>query len=140
MPRLVEDTQLGRANAALSLGDQLPIVVSAILAGPVLVWAAPAAFGVPALMFVGLGLAWGLPRMPSRPQPAQPTTRSGPVRRPRLSASAVTLIGLSTIYFLVYGPFQPLLPELIQQNLGGGPAAYGAMRCVSGSVPSSGSA
>jgi MFS family permease len=131
IPSLVATNELGRANALLSLGDQLPIVLSALIAGPALVFLGPSAFLGPPVLMVAVWVAarWWLPtqrpvQLPAGPGPAG----ASPWRLP----AVVALITLSTSYFFAYGPFQPLLPVLVHGSLGGGAGGYALLRGASG--------
>lgn len=131
MPQLVPDAQIARANTMLSLADQLPIIVSALMAGPVLEWAQGSTFVVPAILMAGAGaVAWRLPTPgPLRRGPEPAPTRTVPIWR---LPSVTALVALSTGYFFVYGPFQPLLPRLVETNLDGDAGTYSLMRVLLG--------
>jgi predicted MFS family arabinose efflux permease len=130
-PTYVRDDQLGRATTLLALADQVPIIFSAALAGPALTWLGPGAYAVPAvLLLVALGLAQGLPAESRRPVGAG--LEAGAASALRYPPAVVALIALSTAYYFVYGPFQPLLPILVERHLGGGATTYAVLRVVVG--------
>ena len=130
-PTYVPDDQLGRANTLLALADQVPIIFSAALAGPALTWLGPGAYAVPAvLLLVALWLAQRLPTLARRPVGAGLDADVASVLR--YPPSVVALIALSTAYYFVYGPFQPLLPILVERHLDGGATTYAVLRVVVG--------
>lgn len=119
VPRLVDDDLLPRANALLGLGDQLPMLLGAVLAGPAIAFLGPGrAFIVPFVMLVGVAaITVRLPR-PAGVRRTEARTRgwvSGPV---------VGLIGLSVAYYFTYGPFETVLPYFTRGQLGSGVGGY----------------
>jgi predicted MFS family arabinose efflux permease len=133
MPRLVNDAQAGRANSLLSLGDQGPIILGAALAGPALIWLGAAAFVVPTALMLAAGVvAWSLRDVPARSRPLPVVPAPEPMSSVWRSAPVVALVALSTVYFFVYGPFQPLLPVLVEENLGGGAGTFALLRIMLG--------
>jgi MFS family permease len=130
IPRLVRAGQLGRANAVVGLGEQLPLLVGGALVGPMLVWLGPVvSVAVPAGMLL---LAAALTRC--LPPAAAPVTAdddaaaAGPTDgdglRPRVPRRVIALVLLSTAYYLAYGPFETAMPGYVRDQLHGSPAAY----------------
>ena len=136
MPMLVPASAWARGNAVLSLGDQLPVVLSALLVGPALLWFGAGAYAVPLLLVLGAGLLAlsgfrGI-RL-SHVRPSGQDGRAGRIRGPSpWTASVVALLTLSTAYYFVFGPFPPLLPVLVRDNLGGDASTYSLMRVAVG--------
>jgi predicted MFS family arabinose efflux permease len=122
--------QVGRANTLLALTEGLPIIASAVLAGPALAWLGAGAFAVPAVMLVAaLWIAAGLG--PGRPpqgirEESEPEAVGG--ARRGFPRSVIALIVLSTAYFFAYGPFQPLLPVLVERHLDGDATTFAVLR------------
>jgi predicted MFS family arabinose efflux permease len=128
VPRLVDDEFLPRANAWLGIGDQLPMVLGALLAGPALGLLGPGrAFLVPfVMMLVVAAIAVRLPRRtagPRRVSSSRTGWASGPV---------VGLIALSAVYYFTYGPFESVLPHFTRQQLGSDVAGYTVLWVVFG--------
>jgi predicted MFS family arabinose efflux permease len=130
VPRLVAAPQLGRANAALSLGDQLPLLAGAALAGPALALLGPGrGLLVAAAM---LGLATGLAaRLPGIDRLGRGAIASGPEAASRSdggsswrASSVVALVALSVAYYFVYGPFETVSPAFVRQDIGGDAGTY----------------
>jgi predicted MFS family arabinose efflux permease len=134
IPHLVADQQLGRANALVSLGDQLPLLVGTALVGPSLaVLGIAASLLVPvAFLAVALLLARMLPRGWARVSAA--AARSGDGHRPgrRRPSRVVALIGLSTVYYFAYGPFETASPEFVRVQLGAGEGVYSLLWALFG--------
>ncbi|HZX01770.1 MFS transporter [Kribbella sp.] len=114
-PLLVDDDSLPRANAWLGLGDQLPMVLGALLAGPALGLLGPGrAFLVPlAMMLITAGIAVRLPRR----RTAIPRRVPGAPRARWTSGPVVGLIALSVVYYFTYGPFESVLPHFTRDQL-----------------------
>ncbi|GAB2677980.1 MFS transporter [Kribbella swartbergensis] len=119
VPRLVDDELLPRANALLGLGDQLPMLLGAALAGPALALLGPGrAFLVPLVMMAGVAaIAVRLPRRTGVPRRAE-------VQSGWASGRVVGLIGLSVAYYFTYGPFDSVLPHFTREQLGSGVGGY----------------
>lgn len=134
VPRLVDDSQMAQANTWLAAGDAFPTIASSALIGPALLVAGEGAFAVPAVLTLGvLVIALALPR--TEPAAAEAPTEPRHEARPRrtwLSPSVVALVALSTVYFAVYGPFQPVLPFLVRQNMDGDAGTYSLLRVSTG--------
>lgn len=123
LPRVAPPATLGRANAVLGLADQLPLVVGAAAAGPVLSLAGAAtALLVPAgMLLVAALLVARLPRV----RPGGTEGHPAPGRRRRRWPRRVTaLIVLSTVYYLVYGPFETASPAFVRDRLGSTEGTY----------------
>jgi predicted MFS family arabinose efflux permease len=134
VPQLVPDQQLGRANALVSLGDQLPLLVGTALVGPSLaLLGVTASFLIPlSLLVAALVMAWALPRarVTAAATRARPAGGLRPTRRwpPRV----VALIGLSTVYYFAYGPFETASPEFVRVRLGAGEGVYSLLWALFG--------
>jgi predicted MFS family arabinose efflux permease len=129
VPRIVGTEQLGRANAVIALGDQLPLMLGAALAGPSLaLLGAATSMVVPAgMLLVAAALAGTL----ARSTPALPPTagsRIGPLPGPdaarRFPPRVLALIALSTAYYFAYGPFETASPPFVRGQLGATEGAY----------------
>jgi predicted MFS family arabinose efflux permease len=136
VPRLVSARALPDANAALSLGDQLPLLLSAALVGPVLELLGPGrGLLVPtAALALATGLATCLPRGQecSCDLGETPTARvlgdsDPPAGSPWRSSGVVAIVGLSVAYYTAYGPFEPASPPFVRDQLGGEASAYGLL-------------
>lgn len=124
VPRLVPPQALGRANALLSVGDQLPMLLGAILTGPALAWLGTGpAFALPLLMMLAVtAIAIGLRSAPQRR--SRPVPRAIRATRPRQSSRVIGLIGLSVAYYFTYGPYETVLPYYVREQLGSGLGGY----------------
>ena len=137
VPRIVDTGQLGRANAVVALGDQLPLILGAALAGPslALLGAATSMVVPAAMLLIAAALALTLPR----PTPAPPPT-AGNHRRPpadrdtarRLPPRVLALMALSTAYYFAYGPFETASPPFVRGQLGATEAAYSLLWALFG--------
>jgi predicted MFS family arabinose efflux permease len=129
VPRLVDDELLPRANALVSLGDQLPMLLGAALAGPAIALLGPGpAFLVPLAMM--LGVAAIAVRLPRRSGIARRTTAPGN----RVSAPVIGLIGLSVAYYFTYGPFETVMPYFTRQQLHSGVGGYALLWVLFGAA------
>ncbi|MFI5898146.1 MFS transporter [Actinoplanes sp. NPDC051513] len=129
VPRIVDTEQLGRANAVVALGDQLPLILGAALAGPSLaLLGAATSMVVPAgMLFVATALTLTL----ARPAPAAPSMPRGRIDPPadrddarRLPPRVLALIALSTAYYFAYGPFETASPPFVRGQLGAAEGTY----------------
>lgn len=120
-PLLVDDESLPRVNAWLGIGDQLPMVFGAVLAGPALGLLGPGrAFLVPCtMMLIVAGIAVRLPR---RRTPGRDVAGVSRVRWS--SGPVVGLIALSVVYYFTYGPFESVLPRFTRDQLHSGVSGY----------------
>jgi predicted MFS family arabinose efflux permease len=137
VPRIVATEQLGRANAVVALGDQLPLILGAALVGPSLaLLGAATSMVVPAgMLLVAAALALTLPR----PAPVAPPTiggRSGPPpdqgAARRLPPRVLAVIALSTAYYFAYGPFETASPSFVRGQLGATEGAYSLLWALFG--------
>jgi predicted MFS family arabinose efflux permease len=140
VPEVVAPARLGRANAVMSVGDQLPAVVSAAVAGPAItVLGAGRALLLPAvLLLAATALAAPLVR-PARSDdardhadgtrpalvPSQPALSAG--SPPAIPRRVWLLVGLSVVYYFCYSPLEPALPGLVRDHLHGNANAYGLL-------------
>ncbi len=134
VPRLAPPDRWSAANALLAVGDQLTLLLGALLVGPAvaLVGIGPALL-VPAALLAVAG--WITARLPRTAAPAAvPATADAgdrdrpPWRSPRV----VALIALSVAYYAAYGPFEPVLAAFTREELHGGALSYGALWSVFG--------
>jgi MFS family permease len=129
VPRLVRAEELGRANAVVGLGEQLPLLVGGALIGPMLAWLGPVvSVAVPVVMLLlAAVLTRRLPRAGATVA-ADGATTAGPTAgarpQPRVPRRVIALVLLSTAYYLAYGPFETAMPGFIRDRLQGSPAAY----------------
>jgi MFS family permease len=124
VPRQVPPELLGKANALLSIGDQLPMLLGAVLAGPALSLLGPGpAFVLPLLMMLGVTvIVFALRRTPTYdvgPAPSSP--QQARRRRPQ---AVIALIGLSVAYYFIYGPYETVLPYFVRDQLDSGLGGY----------------
>ena len=124
VPRLVPANVLGRANAVLSIGDQLPLLFGAVLTGPALaLFGAGRAFILPLLMMLAVAvIAMNLRHTPRAPATTVLQQRE-PLRTWR-STRVVGLVGLSVAYHFTYGPYETVLPHFVREQLGSGLGGY----------------
>jgi hypothetical protein len=141
LPLLVPSDRLGEANTLLTIGNALPLVLSAGIVAPALeLLGLGGAFLVPAVLMVGVAvIAVRLPaRRSIKPLPAE---SGASVLDPNLSpraggsslgwrgipAGTLALLGLSTAYYFTFGPVEPVLPLLVRDRLDAGVATYGLL-------------
>ncbi|HEV2921915.1 MAG TPA: MFS transporter [Actinomycetota bacterium] len=127
LPRLVEEADLERANLLLSVGDQ----VSA-LAGPALGGLLVGLVGAPPVLLADaasfLAMAALVGPLPDAAGPAVPPPATGPATRAPLADPTVrTVLGLTLVYFLAYGPLEPALPLYSRDVLQAGAGGYGLL-------------
>jgi hypothetical protein len=116
---LVDDELLPRANAWLGVGDQLPMVLGAVLAGPAIGFLGPGrAFLVPFAMMLGAGMIAA--RLPRRPAGVRRST----VRTKWASRGVIGLIALSAAYYFTYGPFETVIPRFTRDQLSSDVGGY----------------
>jgi MFS family permease len=152
LPRLVGADDLGRANTLLTIGNALPLVLSAGVVGPALhLLGLGLSFLVPAALMVGVvAITLWLPTTPPIAPLAADAGGSvldvnlAPVggrelRRwrlrnawPRVPAGALALLGLSTVYFFTFGPVEPVLPLVVRDHLDAGVSTYSLLWSVVG--------
>ena len=134
VPRVVPDELLGRANAVVALGDQLPLLGGAVLVGPALALLGPsgALLVAVAMLLTAAVLARALPR-------GRPGTVTRPAAPPRLvsqrgkwSPRVLAVITLSTAYYFAYGPFESVSPAFIRSQLGAGEGTYSLLWALFG--------
>ncbi len=126
--RLVDPSELPRANTAVSVGEQLQLLLGSALVGPALLLVGPGLSPlVPALLLITAALLAG--RLPDAPacrsagpgRPPVPHGRGVVAGRP--PARVVAIIALSTAYYFVYGPFETATPPFVREQLQGSEAA-----------------
>jgi MFS family permease len=128
VPRLVRNEQLGRANAVVGLGEQLPLLVGGALIGPTLAWLGPVvSVAVPAVMLLfATAMARRLPTAGARAIADDTIASPSQGDRPqlRIPRRVTALILLSTAYYLAYGPYETAMPGFIRDRLHANPNAY----------------
>ena len=127
LPRLVDEAELERANVLLSVGDQASALVGPALGGLLvgLVGAPPVLLG-DAASFLAMAALVG--PLPDAAGPAVPPPATGPATRAPLADPTVrTVLGLTLVYFLAYGPLEPALPLYSRDVLQAGAGGYGLL-------------
>jgi predicted MFS family arabinose efflux permease len=152
LPRLVDEDELERANALLSIGDQVSTLVGPACGGLLVgLVGAPPVLLLDAVSFLAMAaLAWPLPdpplpdRPPGPPLPGPPLpgpplpgprATAGPrppgratARRAALGDPAVRVVlAVTLVYFLAYGPLEPALPVYSHDVLDAGAGGYGLL-------------
>ncbi|BDP41875.1 hypothetical protein DAETH_18440 [Deinococcus aetherius] len=109
VPVLLPDDELEQGNAVYGLTTQVPTVLGPALAGLlVAAWGAPRALLVDALTFVFM--AWALRGLPRLPRGGRAEDCRGAARRPRWTPAVLATLGLTTLFYFVYGPLEAALP------------------------------
>jgi predicted MFS family arabinose efflux permease len=127
IPALLSDHELEQGNAAYSLTMQLPIVFGPMLAGTLIgVW------GVTATLLVNAGtfvlMAWSLLTMPNIPRGRAPALHGERApNAPRWPAVVRATLGLTTLFYFVYGPFEVALPVFARATLTADALNYGLL-------------
>jgi predicted MFS family arabinose efflux permease len=127
LPRLVDQAELERANVLVSVGDQASALVGPALGGLLvgLVGAPPVLLG-DAASFLAMAALVG--PLPDAAGPAVPPPATGPATRAPLADPTVrTVLGLTLVYFLAYGPLEPALPLYSRDVLQAGAGGYGLL-------------
>jgi MFS family permease len=131
LPRLVDEADLERANALLSVGEQVGYLVGPAAAGFLVAAAGgpPVLLGAAAALLASAALLWSVTGRPHGAVASAPAGRGGwlgfgPLLRDR-GVRAVTL--LTVVFFLAYGPLEPALPFYSRDTLGAGAAGYGLL-------------
>jgi len=128
LPRLVDEAELEPANVLLSVGDQVSALVGPAAGGLLvgLVGAPPVLVGDAASFLAMAALVRPLPDAATT-APTPPPDH-GPAGRALARAPAVrTVLGLTLVYFLAYGPLEPALPLYSRDVLGAGAGGYGLL-------------
>jgi MFS family permease len=128
LPRLVDEAELEHANVLLSIGDQVSALVGPAAGGLLvgLVGAPPVLLGDAASFLAMAALVRPLPDAATT-APAPPPA-GGPATRAAARDPAVrTVVGLTLVYFLAYGPLEPALPVYSRDLLGAGAGGYGLL-------------
>ncbi|MEU4393903.1 MFS transporter [Kribbella sp. NPDC023855] len=123
VPSLVAPGALGRANSLLSVGDQLPLLLGAVLSGPALALLGTGpSFLLPGFMMLGTAIIAHRLRRGARPQPRlSPNPIS---HRASWTPRVIGLVALSVAYYFTYGPFETVLPLFVREGLGSGLGGY----------------
>ncbi|MEH1125365.1 MFS transporter [Micromonospora sp. CPCC 206061] len=132
VPRTTPQNQLPRANATVAVGDQMPLLVGTALVGP-----AMALSGVRGSLLVAAAMVVAAFLLALRlPTPAPGAAvrsiapRSG--RPPAWPARVTAIIALSTVYYLVYGPFETASPGFVRDHLGASEGTYSLLWAMFG--------
>jgi predicted MFS family arabinose efflux permease len=134
LPRLVDEHDLERANALLSVGDQVSALVGPAVGGLLVgVVGAPPVLLLDALSFLAMAaLVRPLPDPPADRAPLLPVRASA--ARAALGDPAVRVVlAVTLVYFLAYGPLEPALPLYSRDVLDAGPGGYGLLWSAFGS-------
>jgi predicted MFS family arabinose efflux permease len=128
LPQLVDEPELEPANAMLSIGDQVSALVGPA-AGGVLVGlvGAPPVLLLDAASFLAMAaFVRSLPATPARPA-APPPARGSTGRLLLRDPTVRTVLAVTLVYFLAYGPLEPALPLYSRDVLHAGPGGYGLL-------------
>jgi predicted MFS family arabinose efflux permease len=128
LPRLVDEDELERANALLSVGDQVSALVGPAVGGLLVgVVGAPPVLLLDAVSFLAMAaLVWPLPDPPADPAPQLPV-RALTARAALGDPTVRVVLAVTLVYFLAYGPLEPALPLYSRDVLGAGPSGYGLL-------------
>jgi predicted MFS family arabinose efflux permease len=127
IPALLPDHELEQGNAAYSLTMQLPIVF-----GPMLVGALISVWGVTPTLLVNAGsfvlMGWSLLAMPDIPreQEHKPSEDQAFTMR-RWPPTVRAVLGLTTLFYFAYGPFEVAFPLFARKTLGADALSYGML-------------
>jgi predicted MFS family arabinose efflux permease len=128
LPRLVGEAELERANALLSIGDQVSALVGPAFGGLLVgLIGAPPVLLLDAVSFLAMAaLVWPLPDPPA-PAAPQPPVRAPAIRAVLRDPTVRVVFVVTLIYFLAYGPLEPALPLYSRDVLDGGASGYGLL-------------
>ena len=128
LPRLVDEPELEPANAMLSIGDQVSALVGPAVAGVLVgLVGAPPVLLLDAASFLAMAtLVRSLPDTPA-PAAAPPPARGSAGRLLLRGPTVRTVLALTLIYFLAYGPLEPALSLYSRDVLHAGPGGYGLL-------------
>jgi MFS family permease len=128
LPRLVDDGELEHANVLVSIGDQVSALVGPA-AGGLLVGlvGAPPVLLLDALSFLAMATLVG--PLPDTPTTATlpPPARSSATRLLLADPTVRTVLAVTLVYYLAYGPLEPALPLYSRDILHAGPSGYGLL-------------
>jgi MFS family permease len=129
---LLPDEDRANANALMSTFGQGAIVLGPALAGGLTALAGPGwVIGADAASFALLAAScWRVApgRAAAAAEPAQPSGWRSVMAHRRLAG----LVGVTCVFYFLYGPVEVALPIHVAQNLGGSPALLGAFWAVLG--------
>jgi MFS family permease len=127
LPRLVDEADLERANLLLSVGDQVSALVGPAVGGLLVgLVGGPPVLLADAASFVAMAALVGPLPDPAGPAARPPAGR--PVTRALPGGPAVrTVLALTLVYFLAYGPLGPALPLYSRDVLAAGAGGYGLL-------------
>jgi hypothetical protein len=133
--RLVDTDELPRANTAVSVGEQLQLLVGSALVGPARLVLGPgwSPLVPAALLLTASLLARRLPPVDA----GHSSSGAGaavhePVAAGRPPTRVLAIVALSTAYYLAYGPFEAATPAFVRDRLDGTEAAYSLLWTVFG--------
>ncbi|MEV4364665.1 MFS transporter [Nonomuraea sp. NPDC049625] len=128
VPLLVPQGARTRANALMAVGDQLPLVLGALLTASLLgfLGLGPSLAGAAALLLAAAAFAPVLPMRQARATVPEADLQKADLREasPWRSSRIRTLVALSVVYYAAYGPFESVLPEFVRDRLDGNPVTY----------------
>lgn len=127
VPRVTPPPRLARANSTVALSDQMPLLVGTALVGPAMALTGVRGSLLLAAAMLGCAfvLALRLPAPPPTGSTGRASRTNAPAGRPGPWASRViAIVALSTVYYLVYGPFETASPGFVRDQLGGGEGGY----------------
>jgi predicted MFS family arabinose efflux permease len=128
LPRLVNDKELDHANVLVSIGDQVSALVGPAAGGLLVsLVGAPPVLLLDAVSFLAMAALIGpLPDTPTTATPPPPARRSA--TRVLLADPTVrTVLAVTLVYYLAYGPLEPALPLYSREVLQAGPSGYGLL-------------
>ena len=137
-PRLVRDRDLLSANAVLGTAIHLSIAVGPLVAaGAIAAWGMRGAFAIDALTYlVGIAVVLPLRLGPSPEREAQSLgedLREG-IRSVRDRPALVTLLGLATSVYVVWGAYAVIEPLYVRDVLHRSPSTFALLQSVFGTT------
>jgi len=128
LPRLVDEARLERANAQLSIGEQVSALVGPAAGGLLVAQVgAPYVLLFDAASFVAMAaLVLPLPDTPAMATAPPPAHNSG-MRVALHDPTVRTVLAVTVVYFLAYGPLEPALPLYSRDVLHAGARGYGLL-------------
>ncbi|MCW6006454.1 MFS transporter [Micromonospora sp. CPCC 205371] len=132
VPRTTPADRLPRANATVAVGDQMPLLVGTALVGPAMALAGVRGSLLVAAAMVLTAFLLAL-RLPTPDPGANVKSTAAPAGRPAAwPPRVVAIITLSTVYYLVYGPFETASPGFVRDHLGAAEGTYSLMWAMFG--------
>jgi predicted MFS family arabinose efflux permease len=122
IPRLVDGERQARANRAVAISDQVPLLLGTVLVGPAIATIGPrASLLIPVVLLLGAAVL--ARRLPTGAPAPPPICHVEGTHRP-VPARAVGLVALSAAYYFAYGPFETATPAFVRDELGAGAGTY----------------